>query len=119
MIELRASTATELPEFAKMETAPDTADYILAYDEARHRAEFERDGIVYLSIYWSKKLAGFFILALDPDPDSVEFRRIVIAERGQGTAQAALARRVRLQPARPTRLRKTGLPFFRSARSRR
>ncbi len=90
MIELRTSTATELSEFAKMETAPDTAHYILAYDEARHRVEFEREGIVYLSIYRQQRLTGFFILALDPDPGSVEFRRIVIAERGRGIAQAAI-----------------------------
>ncbi len=90
MIELRPTTATELPRLAEMETAPDTADYILAYDAAGHRAEFERDDIVYLSIYRQSRLTGFFILALDPDPDSVEFRRIVIAERGQGIAQAAI-----------------------------
>ena len=80
----------ELSEFAGMETAPDTGEYILAYDAARHRAEFERDDIVYLSICRQKELVGFFILALDPDPDSVELRRIVVAERGQGIAQAAI-----------------------------
>ena len=73
-----------------MESAPDTAAYILAYDEQRHRAEFERDNIIYLSIYRQTRLAGFFILALDPDPGSVEFRRIVIAERGRGIGQAAI-----------------------------
>lgn len=90
LIELRVSSRDELSEFAKMETAPDTADYILPYDQARHRAEFERDDIVYLSIYRQSRLAGFFILALDPDPGSVEFRRIVVAARGQGIGQAAI-----------------------------
>ena len=80
----------ELPRFAQMETEPEAADYILAYDERRHRAEFARDDVIYLSIYRRTKLAGFFILALDPDPGSIEFRRIVVAERGQGIGQAAI-----------------------------
>ncbi len=90
MIELRPSTREELPEFAEMETAPDTADYILAYDAARHLAEFERDDIVYLSIYDDQKPVGFFILALEADLGSVELRRIVVAERGRGIGQAAI-----------------------------
>ncbi len=90
MIEVRSSDRGELAEFSSMETAPDTADYILAYDTARHRAEFARDDIVYLSIYEDKRLVGFFILALETDPKSVEFRRIVIADRGRGIGQAAI-----------------------------
>ncbi len=90
MIELRPSTRQELPEFARMETAPDTEDYILAYDSERHLAEFERDDIVYLSIYAENRLVGFFILALEADPGSLEFRRIVVAERGLGIGRAAI-----------------------------
>ena len=90
MLELRLSQARELPEFVAMEAAPDTADYILPYDLERHRAEFARDEICYLSIYADERLVGFFILALEDDSPSVEFRRIVIAERGRGIAQAAI-----------------------------
>ena len=90
MIRIRESRAHELRAFVPMEADSDAVEFILPYSLARHREEFERDDIVYLSIFRQHELAGFFILALEGDGNSVEFRRIVIADKGQGTGQQAI-----------------------------
>ena len=61
------------------------------YSLEEHQREYERVDIVYLSIYADSQLAGYFILALDSDLTSVEFRRIVVAAKGAGIGQAAIA----------------------------
>lgn len=90
MIELRATRIVELQLFFAMEQDADTHSYILPYSLQQHRQEFEREDIVYLSIYALDELAGFFILKLDSDHSSVEFRRVVIANKGQGIGQSAI-----------------------------
>jgi RimJ/RimL family protein N-acetyltransferase len=47
-------------------------------------------GIVYLRILARGEPAGFFLLALDPDGRSVEFRRVVVAPERRGIGQAAI-----------------------------
>ena len=91
MIELRESREGELQAFADMETDADAAEYILPYSLARHRQEFAREDIVYLSIINNRELAGFFILALEDDGHSVEFRRIVVAAKNAGIGQQAIS----------------------------
>ena len=91
MIELRASLPEELASFSAWEQDEDSRDYVTPYTLERHRLEYARDDIVYLSIYNDETLAGFFILVLEPDQASVEFRRIVIAEKGTGVGQSAIA----------------------------
>ncbi len=73
-----------------MEEDAETLPNILPYSLQKHCKEYERADIVYLSIYTAVELAGFFILRLEPDPDSVEFRRIVIANKGMGIGQSAI-----------------------------
>jgi RimJ/RimL family protein N-acetyltransferase len=90
MIELRPSRIEDLHFFHAMEQDADASAFILPYSLQRHRREFERREIVYLSIYSLDELAGFFILRLDPDHNSVEFRRVVIAKKGQGIGQPAI-----------------------------
>ena len=82
--------AHELRAFIVMEADRAAAEYILPYTLERHQQEYERDDIVYLSILRQRELAGFFILALEEDGTSVEFRRIVVADRGRGTGQHAI-----------------------------
>ena len=73
-----------------MEQDADAAPNIDPYSYEQHLAEYNRSDIVYLSIYDNHELAGFFILALDPDNTSVEFRRIVVARRDKGIGQQAI-----------------------------
>lgn len=90
MIELRAASEQQLPQFFDMEQDADTAPYILPTTLAQHRQALARADIVYLSILEDSELGGFFILALDADGRSVELRRIVIARKGRGTGHRAI-----------------------------
>ena len=89
MIELRESRTAELPAFCIMERDSDTRDHITVNTLGEHQREFARDDIVYLSIYADAQLAGYFILALEPQA-SVEVRRIVVSDKGAGIGQAAI-----------------------------
>jgi RimJ/RimL family protein N-acetyltransferase len=91
MIELRESAPTELAQFCRMEQEQDTSQFILPYSLQRHVEEFSREDQIYLSIVKREKLAGFIILALDADGSSVEFRRIVVTDRDNGTGQQAIS----------------------------
>ena len=91
MIELRVSKPNELSLFAAMEIADDTAEYIFGWDVERHLAEFQKQEVIYLSILSDDELAGFFILAIESDGESVEFRRIVVSNEKRGVGQAAIA----------------------------
>ena len=90
MVELRESKREELELFCEWEQTDDTREYIISYDLERHRAEFEKDEIIYSSIIFDSRIVGFVILKLEDDLKSVEFRRIVVNEKGRGIGQAAL-----------------------------
>ena len=91
MIKLREMSEDELKALGAMDTDADTHAHITVYSLDEHRREFARDDIVYLSILDDGALAGYFILRLEDDGDSIEFRRIVVARKGRGTGQAAIA----------------------------
>ena len=91
MIEVSESRSNELKHFCSMEQDRDAAPNIVAYSLEQHLAEYNHSDIVYLSIYDNHELAGFFILALDSDNTSVEFRRIVVARRDNGIGQQAIS----------------------------
>jgi len=90
MIEIRESRSNELRRFSELDQDPDTREHITTSSLQQHRRAFARNDIVYLSIYSESELAGYFILALESEPGSIEFRRIVIAIKGAGTGQAAI-----------------------------
>lgn len=90
MIELRRAQLSQLPLFCEMEQDADTSPYILPTTLDQHRQAFALADIIYLTIYRDVEAAGFIILALDADARSVELRRIVVAEKSQGTGQAAI-----------------------------
>ena len=89
-VKLRKSRAEELQYFSELEADADTRDHITPYSLQQHQSEFASSNCVYLSICADRELAGFFILALEADNQSVEFRRIVIARKGHGVGQAAI-----------------------------
>lgn len=90
MIAIRESQIEELSTFVIMESSEDTLEFIIPYTLEEHQAKFNAPDIVYLSIANNERLAGFIILALDPDGISVEFRRIVVSAKGNGIGQAAI-----------------------------
>ncbi|MDC8854004.1 MULTISPECIES: GNAT family N-acetyltransferase [Shewanella] len=89
MIELKQAIATEIGQFVAMEQLQNTADFIMPYPAEKHLAEMTKDTVHYLSIYQNELLAGFMILVEDK-PKEIEFRRIVVAHKGQGLGQRAM-----------------------------
>ncbi|WP_125560512.1 GNAT family N-acetyltransferase [Pseudoalteromonas rubra] len=90
MIELKESKIVEVERFVEMESASDTAGFILPYSAEQHLAAMAQAQVIYLSIYQSQVLVGFIILSLD-GTSSVEFRRIVVSEKGRGIGQHAMS----------------------------
>lgn len=90
MIELCPAAPQQLPLLHAMEQDVDTAPYILATTIEQHRQAFARDEITYLCICARDSILGFLILALDADDESIELRRIVVANKGQGIGREAL-----------------------------
>ncbi|MGD8430086.1 MAG: GNAT family N-acetyltransferase [Ectothiorhodospiraceae bacterium] len=96
-LRLRRTREEELTELARMEQASDTLPFIVPYTLERHRLAFARDDVDYWSICGPEdQLLGFAIVALDTDGESVELRRIVVAEKGRGYGREAMVRIGRL-----------------------
>lgn len=76
--------------FAAFEQATDTREFIIPYPENDHDQRMNAPDLRYLRILDAGSLAGFFILGLDPDGQSVEFRRIVVSRKGGGIGQLAI-----------------------------
>jgi len=83
-MEIRTSFENELELFQRFETKEDTIYYIIPYTMDKHIEEFNKPNIVYKTILFRNKIIGFMILSLDEDGKSMEFRRIVINEKGKG-----------------------------------
>lgn len=90
MVAVREAKIEEIPCFVEMEQAKGTAEFIIPYSLEEHLAKFSEQDIVYLSIIDEGRLAGFIILAIDPDGVSVEFRRIVVSAKNKGVGQSAI-----------------------------
>ena len=81
----------ELASLFRMETGSDTSRYIISHSLETHQAQFDQPEIRYKSIYAdAHRLVGFMILVLEPDGRSIEFRRIVISEKGCGYGRRAV-----------------------------
>ena len=90
MIELQESTREDLKLFSSWENIEGIREFICPYSIERHKEEFDKDEIIYLKIDFNSKPVGFVLLKLEDDNNSVEFRRIVVAERGKGIGQKVL-----------------------------
>lgn len=91
MIQVEKALAEDAAVFAAYEQTTDTQEYIHPYSYDQHLQKLQDPTLVYLRILENNVLKGFFILALDPDGKSIEFRRIVVSEKGQGIGQKAIA----------------------------
>jgi RimJ/RimL family protein N-acetyltransferase len=92
LISIEDTKAEELEAIQQMERNEDTSRYIISYSLEKHRAEFQKPDVFYKSIYGkTSNLVGFMILALDGDGISLEFRRIVISDKGKGYGKRAVS----------------------------
>ena len=92
MISLRRSKREELETFDEMDRQDHARNFVIQTGIESHQKYFDDPGISYLSIEnASGEFCGYFILALEQDNDSVEFRRILIDGRKRGIGQAAIS----------------------------
>ncbi|MEM7561508.1 MAG: GNAT family N-acetyltransferase [Pseudomonadota bacterium] len=84
------STRDQLSLFSSWEGDHETSPYILPTTLDQHHSYFSRPEITYLTISRHEEPVGYFILAFEPGGESIEFRRIVMAEKGRGIAQKAI-----------------------------
>jgi len=90
VINLRKSLEKDISSFIEMENSDGAAQYITPYSVQQHQQEMRQSDVIYLSILSNETLAGFIILATNADLVSVEFRRIVVASKGNGIGQLAI-----------------------------
>lgn len=85
VISLEATRPDEIPAIMRMESGEDAAQYVTQFSAERHERDLRDPGIVYKSVFDDRgELIGFIILVLDPEPSSVELRRIVVTAKGRG-----------------------------------
>ncbi|MGL4766623.1 MAG: GNAT family N-acetyltransferase [Formosimonas sp.] len=89
-IKVRPSLQSELVLFHQMEKDETTANFIMPYSYEEHLQKFDQPDVVYLTVVEQQKNIGFIILAFDRDNASIEFRRIVIFDKGRGLGLQAI-----------------------------
>ena len=90
MVTVERAPVQDASLFAQLEQAPDTKQFVLPYSEIEHARNILNSSFVYLRILDAGELVGFFILVLDSEPNSVEFRRVVVSDKGKGVGQSAI-----------------------------
>ncbi|MEQ8937009.1 MAG: GNAT family N-acetyltransferase [Amphiplicatus sp.] len=90
-ISLTPASLDDLPWILKLEAAARYGGFIRGNDEATHRRQFADANARYLLINAEGRAKGFAYLRGLASPDqSIELRRIVIGEPGQGVGKAAM-----------------------------
>ncbi|MDX1608858.1 MAG: GNAT family N-acetyltransferase [Halofilum sp. (in: g-proteobacteria)] len=89
-LRLEPASVDDAPLFTAMDQLGDTGDFILAGGREAHAQALAAGEPIYLRIVADDAVAGYFVLAPDPDGRSVECRRIVVTERGRGIGQGAI-----------------------------
>ena len=90
MVTVERAPVQDASLFAQLEQAPDTKQFVLPYSEIEHARNILNSSFVYLRILDAGELVGFFILVLDSEPNSFEFRRAVVSDKGKGVGQSAI-----------------------------
>jgi RimJ/RimL family protein N-acetyltransferase len=92
-IELRRTTAHDLPYVLAAEGDDENRRFIAVWPEEQHRAALDDPNIAHLIIASQphSQPVGFVILAgLQGEHRSIEFMRIVVTEKGKGYGRAAV-----------------------------
>ena len=90
MVTVERAPVQDASLFAQLEQAPAAKQFVLPYSETEHARNILNSSFVYLRILDAGELVGFFILVLDSEPNSVEFRRAVVSDKGKGVGQSAI-----------------------------
>lgn len=88
---LRESALSEIASFAAMEKQRHANAFINQLSIDEHIAAFLSAEIIYLTIIGEANLLiGYFIIALEDDGSTAEFRRIVVDQKHRGVGQTAI-----------------------------
>ena len=91
MISLRPSTREELVVFDEMDRQNHASNFVTQIGIETHQKYYDDPNINYLSINNGKgEFSGYFVLVVEPDLASVEFRRILIDQNKRGVGQDAI-----------------------------
>ncbi len=91
MISIIESQKNELVQFHKMEQDSEVKRFIGIDQLSDHQECYDNSDSIYLTILKENRAIGFLILKLDSGKDSVEFKRIVLSQRGRGFGQSAIS----------------------------
>jgi len=90
-VDLRAPVPSDAAMIATWERHPDNEAFVVAWDVARHLAAFEDPDLRYFMLDHAGAAVGFVLLAgLTGGHRAVEFRRLVVVEKGRGYGRAAV-----------------------------
>lgn len=89
-IEFRKIENKFINDILRIENDSDTSKYIIPYSAEKHITEMENPDNIYLGIFYNDQLKGFIILGIENEGKKIEFRRIVIGEKGNGFGQNAI-----------------------------
>ncbi len=91
VIRLTPTTEEDLEFVLSTEGNPNNAQYIIPWNHAQHLAAINDPDLLHYCIRLNETRVGFVLLAgIDSGHRSIEFRRIVVSEQGQGIGRAAL-----------------------------
>lgn len=91
MTSLRPAMRGELVIFDEMDRQDHARNFVTQTGIETHQKYYDDPNITYLSIENSRgELSGYFVLVVEPDTASVEFRRILIAQNQRGVGQVAI-----------------------------
>ncbi len=90
-IHLRPCSREELQILDAMDRQAHARDFVIQTGLEAHQKQFDTPGVTYLVIENAQgECCGYFILVLEVDGRSVEFRRILVDEHRRGIGQAAI-----------------------------
>jgi len=91
-IRLERAGLQDAEQLASMDRTTETRGFVVDHDVDRHVANLSDPCQICLRIIADDRLVGYFVLVPENDGKSVEFRRIVVADKGQGIGQRAITR---------------------------
>ncbi len=90
-IVLRQAEQKDLDFILKSEENAENNKFIMPWHRDQHLIGMNDDKVKYFIVYHGNRKVGFVILAYDPDDISMEFKRLVITEKGQGFGRRTLS----------------------------
>ena len=91
LVQLRAMRRPEVSQVAQWERSPENEPFIIPWSVERHVAALGDPDLLHLMVEHRDVAVGFVLLAgLLNDKKSVEFRRLVIVDKGRGYGRGAV-----------------------------